>query len=45
MRVNGVARTFARTFLGGEVFGLANWNDAQRYLELAVERLSRLGKS
>jgi tetratricopeptide (TPR) repeat protein len=37
MRVNGVARTFARTFLGAEVFGLANWNDAQRYLELAVK--------
>lgn len=37
MRVNGFARAFARTFLGARVFGLANWNDAQRYLELAVK--------
>ena len=36
MRVNGFARAFARTFLGAQVFALANWNDAQRYLELAV---------
>lgn len=37
MRVNGFARAFARTFLGAQVFGLANWNDAQRYLELAAK--------
>jgi tetratricopeptide (TPR) repeat protein len=35
MRVNGFARAFARTFLGAEVFGLANWADAQRLLDLA----------
>lgn len=36
MRVNGLARVFARTFLGAQVFGLANWDEAQRLLEEAV---------
>ncbi|MCX5756770.1 MAG: hypothetical protein NTX19_11790 [Gemmatimonadetes bacterium] len=36
MRVNGFARAFAKTFLGADVFGLANWAEAQRLLEAAV---------
>jgi len=36
MRVNGFARAFARAFLGAQVFGLANWDDAQRLLEASV---------
>ena len=36
MRVNGFARTFARTFLGAHIFALANWDEAQRLLESAV---------
>lgn len=36
MRLNGVARFMARHFLGGQVFGSASWDDAQRYLEQAV---------
>jgi len=36
MRVNGLARAFARTFLGAQVFGLASWDEAQRLLEEAV---------
>jgi tetratricopeptide (TPR) repeat protein len=36
MRLNGFERSFARTFLGGKVFGSANWADAVRYLEEAV---------
>ena len=38
MRVNGFARTFAKTFLGAQVFSLANWAEAQRLLEAAVQR-------
>ncbi len=37
MRVNGLARAFAKTFLGAEVFGLASWDEAQRLLELSVK--------
>jgi tetratricopeptide (TPR) repeat protein len=37
MRVNGLARAIAKTFLGAQVFGLANWNDAQRLLEASVK--------
>jgi tetratricopeptide (TPR) repeat protein len=37
MRVSGVSRFFARTFLGAEVFDAANWDDAVRYMERAVE--------
>ena len=36
MRLNGLARMFAKTFLGGGVFGQASWDNAQRYLEQAV---------
>jgi tetratricopeptide (TPR) repeat protein len=36
MRLNGISRFMAKNFLGGQVFGSANWNDAQRYLEQAV---------
>jgi tetratricopeptide (TPR) repeat protein len=37
MRINGLARAFAKAFLGGDVFALASWNEAQRLLELAVK--------
>ncbi len=33
MRVNGLERAFAKRFLGAEVFGMASWDEAQRYLE------------
>lgn len=36
MTLGGLTRTFARTFLGGQVFSSANWEDAQRYMEQAV---------
>ena len=36
MRLNGFERSFARTFLGGKVFGSANWGDAIRYMEESV---------
>jgi tetratricopeptide (TPR) repeat protein len=36
MRLSGFERSFARTFLGGKVFGAANWPDAVRYMEEAV---------
>jgi tetratricopeptide (TPR) repeat protein len=36
LRVNGLARAFARTFLGAQLFSKANWEDAQRMLEAAV---------
>jgi len=31
------ARFVARTFLGGDVIGLTSWEDAERYLKLALE--------
>ena len=37
MRVNGLARVFARTFLGADVFSLASWDEAQRLLEASVQ--------
>jgi tetratricopeptide (TPR) repeat protein len=37
MRLSGVARFVAKNFLGGKVFESANWNDAQRFLEEAVQ--------
>ena len=37
MRLSGVSRFMAKNFLGGRVFDSANWNDAQRYLEQAVQ--------
>ena len=36
MRLNGVTRLIARTFLGGQVFSTASWPEATRYMELAV---------
>jgi tetratricopeptide (TPR) repeat protein len=36
MKLNGMARFMAKTFLGGKVFDSANWNDAQRYMEESV---------
>jgi tetratricopeptide (TPR) repeat protein len=36
MRLSGFERSFARTFLGGKVFGSASWADAVRYMEQAV---------
>ena len=36
LRLNGLVRMFARTVLGGAVFGEANWDAAQHYLEQAV---------
>lgn len=36
MTLSGVARAFARTFLGGQVFSSASWEDAQRYMEQSV---------
>jgi tetratricopeptide (TPR) repeat protein len=36
MRVNGLSRMFARTFLGAEVFSQASWDEAQRLLEASV---------
>lgn len=36
MRVNGLARAFAKSFLGADIFKLASWADAQRLLEQAA---------
>jgi tetratricopeptide (TPR) repeat protein len=36
MRLNGISRMIAKNFLGGQVFGEASWDNAQRYLEQAV---------
>ncbi|MCU0626972.1 MAG: tetratricopeptide repeat protein [Gemmatimonadaceae bacterium] len=36
MRLSGIARFTARTFLGGAVFSEASWGEAQRLLERAV---------
>lgn len=37
MRVGGLSRMFARTFLGADVFNLASWDQAQRLLEAAAQ--------
>ncbi len=37
MRLNGLSRMIAKNFLGGQVFGEANWDNAQKYLEEAVQ--------
>ncbi len=37
MRVNGLERSFAKAFLGGQVFSQASWDQAQRLLEKAVQ--------
>jgi tetratricopeptide (TPR) repeat protein len=36
MRLNGLSRLFAKTFLGGQIFDEASWDNAQKYLEDAV---------
>lgn len=36
MRLSGFSRMIAKNFLGGKVFGEANWDNAQKYLEDAV---------
>lgn len=36
MRLNGMSRFMAKNFLGGKVFGSANWKDAVRFMEEAV---------
>lgn len=36
MSLSGLARMFAKTFLGGAVFSSANWDDAQRFMEKSV---------
>ncbi|AHG90255.1 hypothetical protein J421_2718 [Gemmatirosa kalamazoonensis] len=37
MRISGIERFMAKNFLGGKIFNSASWNDAQRYLEEAVQ--------
>lgn len=36
MKLSGLTRFMAKTFLGGKVFDSANWDDAQRYMEESV---------
>jgi len=36
MRLNGLSRMIAKNFLGGSVFGEANWDNAQKYMQEAV---------
>jgi hypothetical protein len=36
MRLNGVQKFFAKSFLGGSILGSANWKDAVSYMERAV---------
>ncbi|BAH37834.1 hypothetical protein GAU_0792 [Gemmatimonas aurantiaca T-27] len=36
MRLNGIARAFAKTFMGGKVMGTASWAEAARYMEESV---------
>jgi len=36
MRLNGFTRMLAKNFLGGKVFGSANWAEAKRYMEESV---------
>jgi tetratricopeptide (TPR) repeat protein len=37
MRLNGISRFVAKNLLGGKVFNEASWDNAQHYLERAVE--------
>lgn len=37
MRLSGFTRFMAKNLLGGKVFSEASWNEAQRYLERAVQ--------
>ena len=41
MRLNTLSRAFARAFLGADEFNAASWDEAQRLLELAVQREPR----
>jgi len=36
MRLNGFSRMVAKNFLGGQIFGEANWKEAVRYMEASV---------
>ncbi|CAN5508574.1 hypothetical protein BH09GEM1_BH09GEM1_16290 [soil metagenome] len=36
LRLSGITRFMAKTFLGGKIFDSANWDDAQRYMEESV---------
>jgi tetratricopeptide (TPR) repeat protein len=36
MRLNGFTKMIAKNFLGGAIFGSANWNEAKRYMEESV---------
>jgi tetratricopeptide (TPR) repeat protein len=36
MRLSGFSRMVAKNFLGGKVFGEANWDNAQKFMELAT---------
>ena len=36
MRLSGLSRMIAKNFLGGQVFGEANWDNAVKYLEESV---------
>lgn len=36
MRLSGFSRMIAKNFLGGQIFGEASWDNAQKYLEAAV---------
>ncbi|MFL5506314.1 MAG: tetratricopeptide repeat protein [Gemmatimonadales bacterium] len=37
MRLSSVERFFAKSFMGGKRFSVASWDEAQKYLERAVE--------
>lgn len=36
MRLSGLSRMIAKNFLGGQIFGEASWDSAQRFLEQSV---------
>ncbi len=36
MRLNGISRALAKTFLGGQALGAASWPEAIRYMEASV---------
>jgi tetratricopeptide (TPR) repeat protein len=36
LRLNGMVRFMAKTFLGGKIFDSATWDEAQRYMEESV---------
>lgn len=37
LRLSGITRFMAKTFLGGKIFDSANWDDAQRYMEESAQ--------